>query len=59
MSFEKHLGLCERFEKYQENLTQINQLTEIIDEVNIHTTNSKEIVDATRQIRKITKDIIE
>ena len=54
-TFEKHLGLRERFEKIKKGLEEINELTEVIDEVNRRTILSREINDATARIGVLTQ----
>lgn len=58
-SYEKHLGLCERFNNIKQSVKQIDELTEIINEINSHTMVSKEISDAVKKINFITKTIAE
>lgn len=58
-TFEKHLGLRERFEKIKKGLEEINELTEVIDEVNRRTILSREINDATARITVLTQMLSE
>ncbi len=58
-SYEKHLGLCERFNKIKESVKEIDELTEIISEINRHAMGSKEVSEAIEKINAITKTIAE
>ncbi len=57
VAFEEHLGLHARLEKIRAGVDEIEQLTEIINEINGRTIHSKEISDASARISVLTKMI--
>ena len=58
-AFEEHIGLCERLEKMRKGLSEISELTSVINEVNRRTILSREINDATARISVLTQMISE
>ena len=56
-SFEEHIGLCERLEKMRKGLSEISELTSVINEVNRRTILSREINDAVARISVLTQMI--
>ncbi len=58
-TFERHLGLRERFDNIKKGLEEINELTQVINEVNRRTVLSREINDATARISVLTQMISE
>ncbi len=56
-AFEEHIGLCERLEKMRKGLSEISELTSVINEVNRRTILSREINDAVARISVLTQMI--
>lgn len=59
ISFEEHLGLHAKNEKIKASIEEINELTQVINEVNRRTLLSREINDATARISVLTQVISE
>ena len=58
-TFEEHIGLNARLEKIKKGLREINELSDVINEVNRRTILSREINDAVARISVLTQMISE
>lgn len=56
-TFEEHIGLNSRLEKMRKGLSEISELTSVINEVNRRTILSREINDAVARISVLTQMI--